>query len=94
MGCNFFDTADVYGHGHSETLLGEAPEEGIAAVNATMPDTVQILYNLARRHAEDTFLGRRVRELVETPCSRSKKTSTREHRCRQEGDHQIGRAHV
>ncbi|HRX04972.1 MAG TPA: aldo/keto reductase [Anaerolineae bacterium] len=22
-GCTFFDTADVYGHGHSETLLGE-----------------------------------------------------------------------
>lgn len=22
-GCNFFDTADVYGHGHSESLLGE-----------------------------------------------------------------------
>ena len=24
MGCNFFDTADVYGHGHSEELLGRA----------------------------------------------------------------------
>ena len=23
-GCNFFDTADVYGHGHSEALLGKA----------------------------------------------------------------------
>jgi myo-inositol catabolism protein IolS len=23
-GCNFFDTADVYGHGHSEEILGEA----------------------------------------------------------------------
>ncbi len=23
-GCNFFDTADVYGHGHSEELLGQA----------------------------------------------------------------------
>lgn len=23
-GCTFFDTADVYGHGHSEVLLGEA----------------------------------------------------------------------
>jgi aryl-alcohol dehydrogenase-like predicted oxidoreductase len=144
LGCNFFDTADVYGHGHSEELLGAAlrdvrdqviiatkaggnfyngdvrmdfspgylrfaverslerlrtdridllqlhnppinlistmetyepleamkreglirfygvsvhpPEEGIAAVNATMPDTVQIVYNLARREAEDTFL--------------------------------------
>jgi aryl-alcohol dehydrogenase-like predicted oxidoreductase len=31
------------------------PEEGIAAVNATMPDTVQIVYNLARREAEDAF---------------------------------------
>lgn len=172
LGCNFFDTADVYGHGHSETLIGEAlsdvrdkviiatkvggnfynrdvhplfkervaqtvgkslddipedavlpvthdanftpaylrfaverslerlrtdyidlvqlhnpsltviatmetyavleqlkregsirfygvsvhpPEEGIAAVNATMPDTVQIVYNLARREPEDAF---------------------------------------
>ena len=32
------------------------PEEGVAAVQATMPDTVQIVYNLARRDAEDTFL--------------------------------------
>ena len=31
------------------------PDEGIAAVNATMPDTVQIVYNLARREAEDAF---------------------------------------
>ena len=145
LGCNFFDTADVYGHGHSEELLGTAlhgardqviiatkvggnfydgdvhmdfspgylrfaverslarlrtdyidllqlhnppmaliaatgtyepledlqreglirwygvsvhpPEEGIAAVRSTMPDTVQIVYNLARREAEDTFLA-------------------------------------
>ena len=26
LGCNFFDTADVYGHGHSEKLIGEALE--------------------------------------------------------------------
>jgi aryl-alcohol dehydrogenase-like predicted oxidoreductase len=26
LGCNFFDTADVYGHGHSEEILGEALE--------------------------------------------------------------------
>lgn len=24
LGCNLFDTADVYGHGHSEEILGEA----------------------------------------------------------------------
>src|SRR5882724_11017079 len=24
LGCTFFDTADVYGHGHSEELLGQA----------------------------------------------------------------------
>src|ERR1041385_3831821 len=24
LGCTFFDTADVYGHGHSEELLGRA----------------------------------------------------------------------
>jgi aryl-alcohol dehydrogenase-like predicted oxidoreductase len=33
------------------------PEEGVAAVQATMPDTVQLVYNLARREAEDTFLA-------------------------------------
>ena len=27
LGCNFFDTADVYGHGHSEELLGQALQE-------------------------------------------------------------------
>ena len=32
------------------------PEEGLAAINATMPDSIQIVYNLARREAEDTFL--------------------------------------
>ena len=26
LGCTFFDTADVYGHGHSEDLLGQAIE--------------------------------------------------------------------
>jgi aryl-alcohol dehydrogenase-like predicted oxidoreductase len=26
LGCTFFDTADVYGHGHSEKLLGKALE--------------------------------------------------------------------
>ena len=31
------------------------PEEGLAAVSATMPDTVQIVYNVARREAEDAF---------------------------------------
>jgi aryl-alcohol dehydrogenase-like predicted oxidoreductase len=32
------------------------PEEGLAAINATLPDAIQIVYNLARREAEDTFL--------------------------------------
>lgn len=27
LGCNFFDTADAYGHGHSEELLGTALKE-------------------------------------------------------------------
>ena len=27
LGCNFFDTADAYGHGHSEELLGRALKE-------------------------------------------------------------------
>src|SRR5439155_23746519 len=29
------------------------PEEGLAAVEVTRPDTVQIVYNLVRREAED-----------------------------------------
>jgi aryl-alcohol dehydrogenase-like predicted oxidoreductase len=32
------------------------PEEGLAAVRAARPDTVQIVYNIARREAEDAFL--------------------------------------
>jgi len=32
LGCNFFDTADVYGHGHSEELLGQALREHRAEV--------------------------------------------------------------
>jgi aryl-alcohol dehydrogenase-like predicted oxidoreductase len=31
------------------------PEEGLAAITATMPDTVQIVYNLARREAAKEF---------------------------------------
>jgi aryl-alcohol dehydrogenase-like predicted oxidoreductase len=31
------------------------PEEGQAAINATMPDTVQVVYNLARRETEEAF---------------------------------------
>jgi aryl-alcohol dehydrogenase-like predicted oxidoreductase len=31
------------------------PEEGLAAINAVRPDTVQIVYNIARREAEDEF---------------------------------------
>jgi len=32
------------------------PEEGLAAVEVTRPDTVQIVYNLVRREAADRFL--------------------------------------
>ncbi len=35
MGCNFFDTADMYGHGHSEDLLGEALSESPEVLIAT-----------------------------------------------------------
>lgn len=31
------------------------PEEGLAAIQSTMPDTVQLVYNLARREAEPAF---------------------------------------
>ncbi len=33
LGCNFFDTADVYGWGHSEEILGEALREAREAVH-------------------------------------------------------------
>ncbi len=33
-----------------------SPEEGIAAVQSTMPDVVELVYNLARREAESAFL--------------------------------------
>src|SRR5207237_729444 len=33
LGCNFFDTADVYGHGHSEEVLG-------AALDGIRPDVI------------------------------------------------------
>lgn len=33
------------------------PEEGLAAVAVNRPDTVQIVYNLVRREAEDRFFG-------------------------------------
>lgn len=33
------------------------PEEGLAAVAVKRPDTVQIVYNLVRREAEDRFFG-------------------------------------
>src|SRR5262245_6280084 len=32
------------------------PEEGLAAITATMPDTIELVYNLARREAEPAFL--------------------------------------
>lgn len=35
LGCNFFDTADVYGHGHSESLLGQALADHPDAMVAT-----------------------------------------------------------
>ncbi len=32
-----------------------SPDEGLAAIQSTMPDTVQLVYNLARREAESAF---------------------------------------
>jgi aryl-alcohol dehydrogenase-like predicted oxidoreductase len=38
LGCNYFDTSDVYGHGHSETLIGQAlkgwPRESVFIATA------------------------------------------------------------
>ena len=33
------------------------PEEGLAAIQATMPDTIQVVYNIARREPEDGLLA-------------------------------------
>ncbi|MBO0887680.1 aldo/keto reductase [Candidatus Bathyarchaeota archaeon] len=35
LGCNFFDTADAYGHGHSEELIGKALKDNDDVVIAT-----------------------------------------------------------
>jgi aryl-alcohol dehydrogenase-like predicted oxidoreductase len=32
-----------------------SPDEGLAAIQSTMPDTIQLVYNLARREAESAF---------------------------------------
>ncbi|MCE4627562.1 MAG: aldo/keto reductase [Desulfurococcales archaeon] len=55
-GVNFFDTAEIYGWGRSESLLGEALErvdrEGRAVVASKVPPYRTVAYSVARRGVE------------------------------------------
>ena len=54
LGCNFFDTADVYGHGHSEQLLGEA----LAGIRQRVLVATKVGGNFYNRAVNPLLLGR------------------------------------
>ncbi len=54
LGCNFFDTADVYGHGHSEELLGEA----LAGTRPHVIVATKVGGNFYNRDVNPLLLGR------------------------------------
>jgi aryl-alcohol dehydrogenase-like predicted oxidoreductase len=49
LGCNFFDTADVYGHGHSEEILGRGLREAGCLNEAII--AIKVGGNLTGEHA-------------------------------------------
>jgi aryl-alcohol dehydrogenase-like predicted oxidoreductase len=75
LGCTFFDTADVYGHGHSETLIGDilgGPGSGQDVVIATKVggnfDTGTTVIDFSRAHIEravDASLRRLRRDRID-----------------------------
>lgn len=65
LGCNFFDTADVYGHGHSEELLGEA----LADVRPNVIIATKVGGNFYNRDVHP-LLRERISEAVGTPLDR------------------------
>ncbi len=54
LGCNFFDTADVYGHGHSEEVLGEA----LAGIRQRVLLATKVGGNFYNRAVNPLLLGR------------------------------------
>ncbi len=62
LGCNFFDTADVYGHGHSEELLGEA----LAGIRPNVIVATKVGGNFYNRDVNPLLLGR-ISEALGTP---------------------------
>src|SRR2546430_2007317 len=62
LGCNFFDTADVYGHGHSEQLLGEA----LAGIRQRVLVATKVGGNFYNRAVNPLLLGR-IAEAVGRP---------------------------
>src|SRR5206468_10745313 len=62
LGCNFLDTADVYGHGHSEQLLGEA----LAGIRQRVLVATKVGGNFYNRAVNPLLLGR-IAEAVGRP---------------------------
>jgi len=62
LGCNFFDTADVYGHGHSEELLGQA----LAGIRQRVLVATKVGGNFYNRAVNPLLLGR-IAEAVGRP---------------------------
>src|SRR5438874_6951782 len=62
LGCNFFDTADVYGHGHSEELLGQA----LGGIRQRILLATKVGGNFYNRAVNPLLLGR-IAEAVGRP---------------------------
>jgi aryl-alcohol dehydrogenase-like predicted oxidoreductase len=62
LGCNFFDTADVYGHGHSEEVLGQA----LAGIRERVIVATKVGGNFYNRAVNPLLLGR-IAEAVGRP---------------------------
>jgi len=60
LGCTFFDTADAYGYGHSEELLGRALRQRPDVVVAT-----KVGSNFYGEHPVDDFSGSYIRSALE-----------------------------
>ena len=60
LGCTFFDTADAYGYGHSEELLGRALRQRSDVVVAT-----KVGSNFYGEHPVDDFSGSYIRSALE-----------------------------
>ena len=54
LGCNFFDTADVYGHGHSERMLAEA----LRGIRSDVIVATKVGGNFYNRDVNPYLLGR------------------------------------